>query len=574
MDYSVLSVENQSLKIEQHMKSVVEGRYVLPEFQRTFVWDNERVRGLWDSLYRGFPVGQIMLWAPDDADFPMRSFGREQKEITGANRSAVLDGQQRLTAIYLVLTGNIPLRFNLERQEFTFNTGPNDLRLDILRDAGGTQVEFSKAAGRQYFVQHATQSQRDTFGEGLSWLNSVLTQREMPSQKIVGSAYALVLEVFKRLNRQGEQLNEAQLTMAGISLRWSGVFRKTYDMLRNLNTEMGFDQAEDPTFVFQVWTAVHTGQHLVKHLAPEVDSRSKYLRLATAENYEASWQKTIGGLKQLIEIMRKDLDVTNFKFIKAYYPLAVTAHYLATHPAPLQADQTALVRWLILALVSGRYAERAQSKYSADIKSTTMSTSLRQLFHHGRESLDPASATGELLDVNALLSASFRSAYVTLLYMVARKMKATDWVDQKFIVGDPLPQSAAWQFHHIFPDETFDVDRGKLRAEYEEARVDGDEDGAERLRQELDKLEARVASVGNLAFLTPATNQSISNRPPLEYLEEIASTPEGRATLEAQLIPMDPKLWKHSAFEEFRLERCRLLATKARELFFSANSEA
>ncbi|WP_437829670.1 hypothetical protein [Sorangium sp. So ce1153] len=98
----------------------------------------------------------------------------------------------------------------------------------------------------------------------------------------------------------------------------------------------------------------------------------------------------------------------------------------------------------------------------------------------------------------------------------------------------------------------------------------GDEDEAERLRREIADLEARVASFANLAFLSLTTNQSISNRQPSEYLKEIASTPEGRAALEAQLIPMNPKLWKHSAFEDFRRERCQLLATKARELFFSS----
>ncbi|UQA57110.1 DUF262 domain-containing protein [Polyangium aurulentum] len=569
MEYTVLNVESHTLKVEQHVRNVAEGRYGLPEFQRTFVWNDERVRGLWDSLYRGFPVGQIMLWAPDQVDFPMRSFGREQKEVTGSNRVAVIDGQQRLTALHLVLSGNIPLRFNLERQEFTFSTGPNDLRLDILRDATGAPVEYTRAAGRQHFFQHATPAQKDAFGERINWLNNILTQRDMPSQKIVGSEYSDVLDVFKRLNRQGEPLNEAQLTMAGISLRWPGVFRKTYDVLRQLNTEMGFDQAEDPTFVFLVWTAVHTTQHLVKHLAPERDSRSRYLQRATAANYETSWQRTVGGLKQLIEIMRVDLDLTNFKFVKAYYPLAVTANYLATHPMVGDSERTALVRWLILALVSGRYAVRGQSKYGADIKNTTEQATLRHLFHHAREPLDPEHASSNLLDPEALMEGSFRSPYVTLLYMIARKLGATDWFDQIHKVGAPLPGGASWQFHHIFPDETFDADRGKLRDACEEAKIDGDEEEAERLRLELADLDARVSSLGNLAFLSPATNQSISNRQPFDYLKEIASTPEGRAALEAQLIPMNPKLWRHSAFEEFRRERCKLIAMKARELFFS-----
>ncbi len=79
-----------------------------------------------------------------------------------------------------------------------------------------------------------------------------------------------------------------------------------------------------------------------------------------------------------------------------------------------------------------------------------------------------------------------------------------------------------------------------------------------------------MASLGNLAFLAPTTNQSISNRQPSDYLKEIAATPSGRAALEAQLIPMNPKLWKHSAFEQFRHERCRLIAERAMELFFAS----
>lgn len=569
MDYNVLNVESHTFKVEQHVRNVADGRYGLPEFQRTFVWDNDRVLGLWDSLYQGFPVGQIMLWSPDAVDFPMRSFGREQKELAGANRISVIDGQQRLTALYLVLTGSIPLRFDLENQRFTFNTGPNDLRLDILRDAAGAPIEFSKAAGKQYFYQHASPAQKDSYGERINWLNNILAQREMPSQKIVGSAYSTVLDVFKRLNRQGELLNEAQLTMAGVSQRWPGVFRKTYDVLRRLNTEMGFDQAEDPTFVFQVWTAVHTGQHLVKHLAPEPGLRSKYLKLATAHAYEASWQKSVTGLEFLIEIMRAELDLTNFKFVKAYYPLAVAAHYLATHPTPSAAERSALVRWLILGLVSGRYNQRAQSKYSTDIRNTSEGAPLKQLFHHGREPLDPDKVSVAILELNALLGANFRSSAVTLLYMLARRLGAVDWFEHKVKVGAPLPGSTAWQFHHIFPNDTFEGERSLLNNEYEEALSDGNEEAATEVKKKIEALEARIDSLGNLAFLIPATNQSISNRQPADYLAEIATTPEGRAALEAQLIPLNPKLWKHSAFEDFLRARCELIAAKAREVFFA-----
>src|SRR5260370_18316510 len=56
MDYEVLDVDSQHPKVEQHLLRVAEGVYGLPEFQRTFVWDHDRIRGLWASLSRGFPA--------------------------------------------------------------------------------------------------------------------------------------------------------------------------------------------------------------------------------------------------------------------------------------------------------------------------------------------------------------------------------------------------------------------------------------------------------------------------------------------------------------------------------------
>lgn len=107
MPYTVLDVDSHSQQVAQHLRRVDEGTYRLPEFQRTFVWDQDRILRLWDSLYRGFPVGQLMLWEPVDIDFPMRGLGRQQAEVQGAaGVNAVIDGQQRLTALYLVLMGD------------------------------------------------------------------------------------------------------------------------------------------------------------------------------------------------------------------------------------------------------------------------------------------------------------------------------------------------------------------------------------------------------------------------------------------------------------------------------------
>ena len=72
----MVNAQPNNQRLLDHMEYVARGSYLLPEFQRTFVWDDEKVRYLWDSLYNGFPVGQLMLWVPDNkTDFPMRSMG-------------------------------------------------------------------------------------------------------------------------------------------------------------------------------------------------------------------------------------------------------------------------------------------------------------------------------------------------------------------------------------------------------------------------------------------------------------------------------------------------------------------
>jgi len=296
--------------------------------------------------------------------------------------------------------------------------------------------------------------------------------------------------------------------------------------------------------------------------------RSNY-RLAQPELYEESWKKTEAGISDLIEMMRTALDLTNFQFVRVSYPLAVVAHFLANHPSASKEDRDALRRWLILSLITGRYHERPLRKFGADIKATTSNSPLASLFSHRTEPLDPKRVPETALSPKEMAEADFRSAYVTLLYLVARRLGASDWYEAGVRVGDQLP-SGPWQLHHIFPNDTFEPDRGKLLVELEQAEDDGDEEAVQKIKNKQLSLERKVYSLGNLAFLMPATNQSLGNRRPRDYLRDIAESDVGRNALEAQMVPLDPQLWKHEAFDQFCARRCELLAENAKRLFFPA----
>src|SRR5215207_7530810 len=78
------------------------GRIALPDIQRPFVWSSAKTRDLFDSMYRGYPIGTIMLWETG-ADVGTRQIG-----LADPDRSPqllIVDGQQRLTSLFAVLTG-------------------------------------------------------------------------------------------------------------------------------------------------------------------------------------------------------------------------------------------------------------------------------------------------------------------------------------------------------------------------------------------------------------------------------------------------------------------------------------
>ncbi len=78
------------------LQDIAFGDIGLPDIQRPFVWDTTRVRELFDSMYRGYPIGTLLFW---ENGYPgeYKSIGVEAKQKIP--HLLIVDGQQRLTAL-------------------------------------------------------------------------------------------------------------------------------------------------------------------------------------------------------------------------------------------------------------------------------------------------------------------------------------------------------------------------------------------------------------------------------------------------------------------------------------------
>ena len=93
------------MKIEELIYSIKNNDIVIPEFQREFVWGNDRVKSLINSLMLEYPVGGILIWKTNN---PPRLKGKTfSQAIENKNYQVLLDGQQRSTALYMMITGEI-----------------------------------------------------------------------------------------------------------------------------------------------------------------------------------------------------------------------------------------------------------------------------------------------------------------------------------------------------------------------------------------------------------------------------------------------------------------------------------
>ena len=91
------------------------GSYAMPVFQRGYVWNRDQVRKLMNSLYRGYPIGQLLVWnTATDADI-----SRGDGPLTPGNVNLILDGQQRITTLYGVIRGVPPKFFDGSAYSFT-----------------------------------------------------------------------------------------------------------------------------------------------------------------------------------------------------------------------------------------------------------------------------------------------------------------------------------------------------------------------------------------------------------------------------------------------------------------------
>ena len=146
------------MTIAEVVKGISANKYVLSSIQREYVWNTTQIETLFDSLMQDYPIGAFLFWEvskekKDNYDFyeflknyhEKDSVHNQKANLHGADSvTAVLDGQQRLTSMYIGLKGSYAYRLAYQRRNKSDSYPVRKLYLNLISMAkdGSNKYEF------------------------------------------------------------------------------------------------------------------------------------------------------------------------------------------------------------------------------------------------------------------------------------------------------------------------------------------------------------------------------------------------------------------------------------------------
>lgn len=385
-------IKDGSITIYEALQNIENGKYVMPAFQRQYVWDMEQIEKLWDSILLDYPIATFLFWHVDEQNItsdtyfcnflhsatfnfqkksstPDYNFTRINREITD---TAILDGQQRLTSLYLSLfCDDIFIRERFERgqggrlakllieldknkieeNENEFNTKQYDIgfTVNILRDSPTkfelrkliTNGTFKDKSVRQQAIEDAIKSvPADSKKYAAEILNKlcekVFEKKLIRFTEIYGINQDDALEMFVRFNSGGKPLRKADITMSILEAYWSGA-----------TTEFG--RVFDADFCNGVYQDFGTDFIIRTALMLYGDVVKSNINKKTADELYNNWKDFKRALQKLDELLQS-FNIDTAHFSSSWNVLLPIVYFIYNNP-DYDGDRDAIRAYLIRAVL-------------------------------------------------------------------------------------------------------------------------------------------------------------------------------------------------------------------------------
>lgn len=347
-------------RIEELVTGVKNGDIKLPKFQRPFVWKRKEVLKLLDSIYRGYPIGSILLWYTSEKLASERTIA--DLEISSERESYptnyLLDGQQRLSSLCgaLYWNGITPdsiwnIAFDLDKEEFLHPK--EEIRIEYF--------PLNKLLNTSDFINQCksfeAHPKRDKFFKIAERLLRAIKDYKIAVVKIGDMTINEVAPIFERINSTGRKLTIVDLMRAAT---WKGGFdlNDAINTVRMVCESLEYYDIPDSHILRNISACAGLGIN-----KEDIDK----LRLKTSVELETASSKCSEAYSNAINFLKENFPLPTYDFIPYGLQLTFLVEFFNLQLSPLQEQKEELIKWFWITAFSRHFGTSNTGQNSRDL---------------------------------------------------------------------------------------------------------------------------------------------------------------------------------------------------------------
>lgn len=570
------------------LEDIAMGEIGLPDIQRPFVWDRVRVRDLFDSMYRGYPIGTLLFW---ENGYP----GEHRTIGVGGKQKVphllIVDGQQRLTALYAVMKG-VPIvdqNFQARRLRIAFN--PLEERFEVTNTAierdpswiadisvlwqpGFDHYEFvSEFLERLSERRELLSDDRKRIPKAIQRLVNLIGYLLTALEISLSASEEQVSDIFVRINSRGRTLNQADFILTLMSVFWDEGRKELENFARMAAQEPPGNQpspynsyfrpAPDQLLRVDVALAFHRAR--LEHVYSILRGKDLQTGHFSAERRDAQFKLLRQAQESVLNLQHWHDFLKMLKRAGYIHPGMITSETALVYTYALWLigklnfglDLTTLrdltARWFFMSSLTGRYTSSPETRMDQDLAMFRNQTQPEEFIRLLEQEMT-AVLTSDYWQVtlpNDLATASARStgqfAYFAALCVLDAPVLYSSMKVRDLLDPTAHAKKQALERHHLFPRKYLE------RQGY------------------MDRRDTN--QVANYALVEWHANIDISDRSPAEYArkrEKRFTRAELRAMYRYHALP---ERWYEMDYRSFLEERRRRIAAIVREGFYKLSGK-
>ena len=331
--------KHEAYRLAELRDLVATGRVRIPDFQRSFRWENKDVVALFDSLHQGYPIGNLLMWKREAS---------AQKVVVGSiiidaparpDALWLVDGQQRVTSIVNAMdarsTGDarFAVGYDLENARVVSMSGRRARTVMPLR------LLFDFDGAWQWFEDHAeSQPLRARYMEAFNTFNAV----SVPATVLEDADEGKLRVIFARINQSGKRLKAFEVFDA---LNGSASTGRT---LRSISDAVaratGFGEISEE-YVLNVLKARRHPDYM-RDVGTEFADERRRASDFPEEDQDAAYAETERVIIQAVRFLQDSCCIPHVTLLPYGAVLYVVSRFFALFPEPKRRNKELLKRWV------------------------------------------------------------------------------------------------------------------------------------------------------------------------------------------------------------------------------------